>query len=232
MNFQNLRHSFFCGFKSIDSLSYKPILGFLVMLLWFCGCGTTRNRSYMDLNELNETFQLSDSSARSLSASVESRLAEDNFFFNSLISEFGDIPQVHTYYTLQQKIARMGDEVPDKRPTLDDIVAYLTADLYLYPSESKAESLKELEGIKKHLDVEGYPDTYYIDLTYGDYLVIHYRDGGKEVSGSQKKKTRRRKKKTYRFNYPQTILSIQRPSTNAKQNRTTLGTETGNSNTD
>ena len=132
MHFQNLRHSFLGGFKPIVFLSNKLILGMLVILFCSYGCGTARNTSYMDLNELKA---LSEPPAR-----------------RPRISEFGDIPQVRTYVTFMQKLE-------NREPlSVNEVIEFLAADLYLYPSEAKAESLKRLEAIKNVNVMEGRPE--------------------------------------------------------------------------
>ena len=136
-----------------------------------------QDTNYMDLSELNELSELG-------ILSEMNRSLGEPFTLNSLIRQFGDIPQVHTYYTLLQKITST------ETPTLDDLIALLKADLYLYPSESKAKALKALEITIKHYEAEGYPSIPYIinDLVYGDHIVIGHPDGSIEISGSRKGK--------------------------------------------
>ncbi len=153
MNCQNLQTSFFFQFKPVGFLPNKLIFGILVMLLYFYGCGTVQNTNYMDLNELNETFQLRHSPTKRPPTSLQ-----------GLISHFGDIPQVHTYLTLREKMEKILEGELDEKLTLAEFIDYLTAEVYLYPSKSTAELLERLNVMKKRFDAEGSPDTYYIDL--------------------------------------------------------------------
>lgn len=153
MNFQNLHHSFSFRVKPIGSLSNTAMFGILVILLCFYGCGTARNTNYMDLNELNETFQLRHSPTKRPPASLQ-----------GLISHFGDIPQVHAYLTLREKMEKILEGELDEKLTLAEFIDYLTAEVYLYPSESTAELLERLNVMRKRFEAEGSPDTYYIDL--------------------------------------------------------------------
>ncbi len=121
MNFQNLRPSFFTRFKSTGFLSNNLILGLLVVLFCYYGCGTARNTNYMDLNELKV---LSEPPPR-----------------RPRLSEFGDIPQVRTYVKFMQKLE-------NKEPlSLNEVMEFLAADSYLYPSQDNAALLKRLEVI-------------------------------------------------------------------------------------
>ena len=123
MNFQNRHHSFFTGFKPIGFLSNNLILGMLVVLCCCYGCGTARNTNYMDLNEL-----------KALSEPPPRR---------PRLSEFGDIPQVRTYVRFMQKLE-------NREPlSVNEVIEFLTAASYLYPSQDKAETLKKLETEKK-----------------------------------------------------------------------------------
>ena len=125
----------------------------------------------MALNELNVTFKPHNRSSADLPMG-------DNFFFNSLISEFGDIPEVQAYGTLQQKLKNK------ERFTLNDIIALASVNLYLYPSEAKAEELKKLKKVKRMSEAKESSEFFviYMNLAYGDHIEVHYPDGSKKVS--------------------------------------------------
>lgn len=126
----------------------------------------------MDLKELKRTFTFKEST-------TNKPPRDNNFFLNSLIDEFGDIPQVRTYFNLQKKIREK------ERITFDEIIALASAALYLYPSEAKAADLKKLEAIRSQLGAEELAKITYvwIDVTHGDSIEIHYPDGSKKMSG-------------------------------------------------
>ena len=177
MKFRKLLHAFFSWCESIGCLTSTPMLGILVMLFCLYGCASRRisesskNTDYMALNELNVTFKPHNRSAAALPMG-------DNFFLNSLISEFGDIPEVQTYVTLQQKLRNK------ERFTLDDIIALASVNLYLYPSEAKAEELKKLKEVKRMSEAKESSGFFviYMNLAYGDHIEVHYPDGSKKVS--------------------------------------------------
>lgn len=126
----------------------------------------------MDLKELKRTFTLKEST-------TNKPPIDNNFSLNSLIDEFGDIPQVRTYFNLQKKL-RAKEQI-----TFDEIIALASAALYLYPSEAKAADLKELEAIRSQMGAEALakPTYVWIDVTHGDSIEIHYPDGSKKISG-------------------------------------------------
>lgn len=139
-----------------------------------------QDTNYVDMSELNELSKLA----------LLSKMNREPFTLNSLIRQFGDIPQVHTYYTLLQKMTST------ETPTLADLIALLKADLYLYPSESKAKVLEALETTIKRYEAEGYSSIPYTinDLMYGDHIiVIGHPDGSIEISGSRQGKEKRHK---------------------------------------
>lgn len=179
-DFGKLLSSFFSKIVFKRDLISSIFLGIFVFALCLQGCGSrqvnqsTENIGAMNLNELKEMSKSHDRTMNSPSMG-------DNFFFNSLIDEFGDIPQVRTYVNLQQKIREK------KHLTFDEIIALASAALYLYPSEAKAAGLKELEALKSQVGAEelAKAEKFYIwlDLTHGDSIEVHYPDGSKQVSG-------------------------------------------------
>lgn len=206
----------------IDQLLYATLVSFLllgmfIVIICLSGCGggrvteAARNTSSIDLNELNALFE--PPNRRAVSPATE------GFFLNSLISEFGDIPQVRTYVTLMQK---HGNREP---LSINEVIALLTANLYLYPSEAKAEVVKTLEAEKAKMEAAGidFPTTYdysiWIDITDGDSIEAHYPDGSKKVSG------------VWREKLPRTIRSIHQVEIDTQQDSTTPEAETANSNT-
>lgn len=105
------------------------------------------------------------------------------------------------------------------------VIALLTADLYLYPSETKAEVVKTLEAEKAKMEAAGidFPTTYdysiWLDITNGDSIEVHYPNGSKKVSGVWGEK------------FPRTILSIHQVEIDTQQDSATPEAETENSNT-
>ena len=105
--------------------------------------------------------------------------------------------------------------------SINEIIVLLAADLYLYPSEAKAGTLKKLEAKKRKMKAAGtdFPTTYdysiWMDLTDGDNIEVHYRNGSKQVSGVSRKKL------------PRTIRSIHKVEINTQQNEATPETEQG-----
>jgi len=117
----------------------------LVMLFCCYGCGATQNTGNIESSELNELLELGTFTRKSRPSAVKGP-----FTLDSLISQLGDTPQVHTYYTVTKKII-------DGEPlTLEEVVAFLNADLHLFPSESKAKGLKALEAMVQHYEAEGH----------------------------------------------------------------------------
>ena len=130
MSFQNLRPSFSFGFKPIVFLSNTAMLGILVMLLCFYGCGTTRNTSYIDLSELHETFQLRDSSTERLPTSVGNCPETDTLFHNSFIN-------------LERRIER-------REPlTLEEYILYAESMNHLFPHKKTEQTIKMLKQIQQ-----------------------------------------------------------------------------------
>ncbi|MYC77867.1 hypothetical protein F4X10_19045 [Candidatus Poribacteria bacterium] len=169
MNFQHPRPSFFYRFKPIVSLSDRAMLVMIVMLFCCYGCGVTQNTDNMALGELNELLELDTFTRKSRPSAVKGP-----FTLDSLIRQLGDTPQVHTYYTVTKKII-------DGEPlTLDEVVAFLAADFYLFPSESKAKGLKSLEAMVKHYEAEGHESIPYV-IKSGDHSVVGHPDGSQEV---------------------------------------------------
>ena len=70
---------------------------------------------------------------------------------NPLIKQFGDIPQVHTYLRLKQKLERgIGLNI-------DEAIELYTAEVYLYPTPAAKEMLKDLKSDKKRYERLGIP---------------------------------------------------------------------------
>ena len=180
MDFRKLLFSFFSKSTSEKCLISSILFGISFFALCLHGCGSipvsqsTENIGDMDLKELKRIFTLEDSM-------TNKPPIDNNFFLNSLIDEFGDIPQVRTYFNLQEKIREKG------HLTFDEIIALASAALYLYPSEAKAADLKELEAIRSQVGAEELAKVkkfyVWIDLTHGDSIEIHYPDGKKKMSG-------------------------------------------------
>jgi len=70
---------------------------------------------------------------------------------NPLIKKYGDIPEVRTYIRYYQKF-RSGTPL-----TVDEAIAFLTADLYLYPYPPTEERLKRFKNRKKRIEALGFP---------------------------------------------------------------------------
>lgn len=194
------------------------LIASIITILSLSGCGggrvpeATQNTNSIDLNELEGLFELPD---RLLGSPVTR-----DFFLNSLINEFGDIPQVRTYVALLQKLGNR------EHLSVDEIIALLAADLYLYPSENKANVVKTLEDAKEKVEAAGidFPRTYEysisIDITDGDTIEVHYPDGSKKASGVWKKKL------------PRTIRSLHRIKIDTQQDDATPEAKTEQNNLD
>lgn len=130
MNCQNPRPSFFYGFKPIGFLSNKPMLGMLMVLFCCYGCGTPRNTSYINLNELHETFQLRDTSTERLPTSVGNCPEIDTLFRNSFIA-------------LDRRIER-------REPlTLEEYILYAESMNHLFPHKKTEHAIKMLKQIQQ-----------------------------------------------------------------------------------
>ena len=70
---------------------------------------------------------------------------------NRLIKQFGDIPQVHTYIRLKQKLERRIGL------SIDEAIELYTAEVYLYPTPAAKEMLKDLKSDKKRYERLGIP---------------------------------------------------------------------------
>lgn len=141
--------------------------------LGFMACGGARvqksTQDPVDLN-LNELLEMSEEPV--------SDLRGGSPFLNSLISEFGDIPEVHTYYSHMETLHKMEDL------GLDELIELLSATSVLFPSENTAEALTFFQEQRKLLKASGLNDfpnksTYRIilNLTLGDSIKVIYPDG-------------------------------------------------------
>lgn len=89
---------------------------------------------------------------------------------NPLIKKYGDIPEVRTYIRYYQKF-RSGTPL-----TVDEAIAFRTADLYLYPYAPTEEILEALKSTKKRHEALGFSaDTPVYKYTGG---VTHYYHRG------------------------------------------------------
>lgn len=70
---------------------------------------------------------------------------------NPLIKKYGDIPEVRTYIKYYQKL-HSGTPL-----TVDEAIAYYSADLYLYPYPATEVILKTLKDTKKRHEALGFP---------------------------------------------------------------------------
>ena len=101
---------------------------------------------------------------------------------NPLIKRFGDIPEVRTYMRLKQKLLN----TPGL--TLNEAIAYYTAELHLYQYDS---SRNILNGLKESKKTSGFPDDAIVfrytgitqhDLVRGDRVTRILPDGTKIIS--------------------------------------------------
>jgi hypothetical protein len=89
---------------------------------------------------------------------------------NPLIKKYGDIPEVRTYIRYYQKL-HSGTPL-----TVDEAIAYYSADLYLYPYPPTEVILKTLKDTKKRHETLGFPaDTPVLRYTGG---TTHYYSRG------------------------------------------------------
>ena len=82
--------------------------------------------------------------------------------YNPLVKKYGDIPEVRTYIRYYQKLYS-GTPL-----TVDEAIAFYSADLYLYPYAPTEEILKTLKGTKKRHEALGFP---------ADTPVLRYKGG-------------------------------------------------------
>lgn len=156
MNFQNLCSSFFFGFKPIRPLSNKPLFGLLVILLCYYGCGSARHPRGidMDLNELKQTFEPHLSSPKRekmASGNLDGKfILEDLTAYqelrSQLVERFGNIPEVHTFVEMRQKL-HIGGTL-----TIDTFAKYIESANHLFPNEGTEqvlESLRRMESDSK-----------------------------------------------------------------------------------
>ena len=74
----------------------------------------------------------------------QNRLTEKRRKTKELVKKFGDIPQVRTFIRLQRKY------LSRKPLIIDEAIALLAADLYLYQHKSTEEHLKYLTKAKRN----------------------------------------------------------------------------------
>ena len=193
MNFQNLSNAFFSWHKPIECLKSLSMLEILIVVLCLYGCGhaskSTHDTEHMQLNELNNVFKLNNRTA-------DGSLPQSRYItLKSLIGKFGDIPQVHTYHALKQRMHT------DEPLTIDEIIAFAAADLYLFPSKTKAETLEKLKTALIPFKSAKFSDpvlTYKvrIDRKYGDGIEVHYPDGSKKISDTPRHRNTRGRDET------------------------------------
>lgn len=98
----SLLNGHFAAWFSSAALVSFFFIGMVIAIICLSGCsggrsaGAAQNTSSIDLNGLNSLSGLPDRRAGTP--------VTGDFFLNSLISEFGDIPQVRTYVTLMKKL--------------------------------------------------------------------------------------------------------------------------------
>ncbi len=213
MNFQKAFHFLFLLTHPARFLTSICALGMFIMIVSFYGCGgasvskTVENTSYVDLSELNEMFGFSTPSTDRLSP------LDSSFSLESLISTFGDVPQVRTYYAFLEKM-----HTPEPL-TIDSVIAFAAADLYLFPSETKAKELEKLKTLAIQIESVGLSDfvqTYKIRIDHelGDGIEIYYPDGSRKESASPKQR------KSPYYGLTETIISVQEAYTTRQSSAT------------
>lgn len=70
---------------------------------------------------------------------------------HQLIQRFGDIPQVHTFVEMRERIEN-GEQL-----TPEEYIAYVESSLHLFPSKQTAHSLEEIKRILRLYQVKGAP---------------------------------------------------------------------------
>ena len=163
------------------------VCGIFMVSLWFLSCGGARvkesTQGNVDIN-LNELLKMSEQPV------PRSEPRGGSSFLNSLISEFGDIPEVRIYHKHMETLNHMGNL------SLDELIELLLAASVLYPSEDTTEALKILEEQREMLKASGLTDfpnkrTYHIVLnrTLGDVIKVLYPDSSVKESDFRNQKS-------------------------------------------
>ena len=113
----------------------KTLLGFSMLIILLSGCSAR----HIDAPPQHTTTL------------PDKQVSADTNADDPLIKEFGDIPEVRTYIRLQKKLGQ-GIGL-----TIDEAIEFYTAQVYLYPTPTAKETLKDLKADKKRYERLGIP---------------------------------------------------------------------------
>ena len=145
----------------------NALLGFLILITMLSGCSARHVNEPLQNEPLQNTTAVHDKqeSADSVLVNPLRDAPDDPSPHNPLIKEFGDIPEVHIYTRLKQKLER-GIGL-----TIDEAIELYTAEVHLYPTPAAKEMLKDLKSDKRRYQRLGIP---------ADVPVLTTKDVSKE----------------------------------------------------